>query len=122
MKISAVNMHSNTNFNGLLVKKSSSSNDYNYYGTPSGNNYSGLYSGSEEYESYIYYPFLWETKAHIDEQLKENNYEKNFPAKQNGEVEVSYIRDTRLGKTLPFTEKEWQAYSEDIKNKFLKLL
>ena len=121
MKVSAVNVHSATNFKGLLLKKSESSHDYGYNGE-SCDNKTNRCMGSEDYEDFVYYPFINESKNYIKKCLDTNNYEISFSPDETGGYDLTYIRSTKLGKTLPFTESEWKNYSEDVKNKFLSML
>lgn len=105
MKISAINNYayqhkSNLGFNGLLISKGLSSSNF------------------DDYQNNIYYPFKDESKESIEKNLKDNNYSYDYGFAYNG----GYYVSTSLGKTLPFTEKEWNKLSKDNQEKIKTLL
>ncbi len=129
MKISAINgsfggrLHSaaknQQSFKGILKINDESNDSYNYHGMPSSYNGDGNYSGYESSYSYVYYPFKGESKEKTDKVLKENNYDV---WSDGGGIMDHSVCETILGKTLPFTEKEWKSYSPKHKEQIKELL
>lgn len=111
-----------TNFKGLLKPVDRSENNWDYHGQPSGSSNDGHYMGFDTYEAYVYYPFKDEPKDKIDKVLKDNNYSNYIDPDSTGGFSGSDVRDTTLGKTLPFTEREWNGFSKKQKEYFMDLL
>lgn len=129
MKISAINANNyqfnnknrttNANFKGLLIQKDSYGNDWDYQGIASGSSYDGHYQGSEHTYKYVYYPFKNESEDNINKKIDENNY-TSWDA-GNGYSFTTHYETTR-GKTLPYTEREWNNLPTSIKEKFKEML
>ena len=117
MKISAVNNFNyklnkqkmNPKFNGLLIDKGckttySEGVDWNAWDIP--------YISKDEvihHQSYVYYPFNDESVRSIRQELRKNNQTSKY---SDEDYCVYNITSTTLGKTLPFTEDEWNNLSK----------
>lgn len=128
MKISAVNMASykvpnlnRPNFKGIFISQGEYHDEYDYNGMPSGTN-PGHYVGSNDSKSYVYHPFADESEAHIQKILNDNNYSYDFDPEMTGGYGGSDSCTTVRGKTLPYTEKEWNRKSENEQRKIRSLL
>lgn len=128
MKISAINvsnlysMRQNHNFKGIFKSKGESHDYYEYRGCPSGSSYDGEYQGYDDSKSYIYYPFADESKEKIQKVLRENNYTNYYSPDSTGGYGGSDSCSTELGKTLPFTEKEWNRMSKKEQDRIRAIL
>lgn len=127
MKISAIGLgnHSFANknsskkssFNGLikLVDQGSNTLDYGKQTSPH-----QIYSSwSRDYYVQTYHPFKDESEEKIAEELEKNNYESSF---DGGGHAVDLVYETTRGKTIPFTEAEWNDLPKSLKEKFEALL
>ena len=123
MRISAISVqpYNRTNFKGVFISQSESHEYYDYKGEPSGTN-PGHYMGYEDSSSYIYYPFKDESEAHIQKVLEDNNYLNFYDPEMTGGFGGSDSCSTTRGKTLPYTEKEWNRMSEREQDKIRSLL
>ena len=129
MRISAINVNNyhvankkhsnNANFKGLIIKKDSYGNEWNYQGNISGSSFDGHYQGSDITEEQVYHPFKDETKAHIEKELDENNFTTESIG--TGYAFITTYKTT-LGKTIPFTEREWNNLPDTLKEKFKAML
>lgn len=132
MKISAVafsrnysnlnNKKQNPNFQGLYKNVGRSSTSYDYKGSPSGCAGCDHYVGNDSSKEYIYYPFADESEEQIQKVLDQGNYYHVHDPEMTGGYGGSDSCTTTRGKTLPFTEKEWNRYPEHLKVKFMKIL
>ena len=128
MKISAINvsqvysMRQNHNFKGIFTSQGSTHDYYEYKGCPSGSSYDGVYKGYEDSQSYIYYPFSDESKEKIQKVLQENNYTNYYSPDSTGGYGGSDSCSTKLGKTLPFTEQEWNRMSKKEQDRIRAIL
>jgi len=124
MRISAINNFThqtryNPGFKGILVDKGCSSDSWDYQGIPSSYNGDGHYVGSNDSLDYTYHPFSDESEESIRENIEKNNYSWDYATMGlGGGMTVS----TERGKTLPYTEKEWNRLSEDQKRRIKSLL
>jgi len=125
MRVSAVNNYtyhqrSNPGFKGLLIDKGSSSDSWEYQGEISSSSDSaGNYSGSDDYETYVYYPFRGEPEHIIEANIRKHNYSHDYSSMGYGGGR--YVSTTR-GKTLPYTEKEWNRLSKVTQERIKELL
>ena len=129
MKISAINVNNyhvvnkkhsnNANFKGLLISKGSDSNSWDYQGEISGSSTNGHYAGSIDTDNYTYHPFKDEPEYKIEKALKDNSYSTSGDA---GGFCYTTTCITERGKTIPFTEREWNNLSEEMKEKFKQML
>lgn len=129
MEISAINVNNyhvankkhsnNANFKGLLIQKSQDSDSWNYQGEISGSSIDGHYAGSDDTFNYTYHPFKDEPEHKIAKALKDNNYSTSGDA---GGFYYTTTYNTTRGKTIPFTEREWNNLPEKMKEKFKALL
>ena len=128
MRISAVNMvrfntqnHNRPSFNGIFIGAGESHDEYDYHGCPSGVN-PGHYVGSNDSVSYIYHPFRGESEEKIKKVLEENNYSYDFDPEMTGGFGGNDSCTTVRGKTLPYTESEWNRMSQAEQDKIRALL
>ena len=129
MKISAIStsnykvkhsMNSNNqNFKGIYKEKSSDYSSDSWHGQISGSSIDGYYSTEDSSYSYIYYPFKNESEAEIEKNIKAKNYSRSY---DNCGCYCTETYNTERGKTLPYTEKEWQRLPKSIKEKFEQML
>lgn len=128
MRISAINvtrayqMKPNQNFKGLFSLQSEDENSWDYTGIPSGSSGDGHYKGSDTSKTYKYYPFAQESEKQIQKVLEDNNYTYNYNPDSTGGYAGSDSCTTTRGKTLPFTEKEWNRMSQKEKDRIRALL
>jgi len=124
MRISAINnfaytQKAKTNFNGLLINKGETytkcDNDLSVW-IPEMPDSSSVETFHQA--RYTYYPFKNESQKSIDKALKDNNYMHTYKDESYQAYDIS---TTELGKALPYTEKEWNSFSED-KQKEISLL
>ncbi len=125
MKISAISNYayqskSNLGFKGVLVDKGAATQEWDYHGeVSSSSGPDGHYVGANDYQYYIYHPFKDETEDVVQKTIKEGNYTMDYTSMGYG---GGYNQCTELGKTLPFTEKEWNALQKDTQQKILSIL
>ena len=112
----------NVNFNGLFKNVGSSSDEWDYKGQPSGSSGDGYYKGSSTSKSYIYYPFKGESESQIKKVLEENNYHYDYDPDSTGGYSGSDDCTTTRGKTLPFTEREWNHFTAKQQEYYRELL
>ncbi|MBO5434788.1 hypothetical protein J6A31_03065 [bacterium] len=112
----------NVNFNGLFKNVGSSSEEWDYHGIPSGSSGDGHYQGMSTSKSYIYHPFKGESESHIKKVLEENNYHYDYDPDSTGGYSGSDDCTTERGKTLPFTEKEWNSFTAKQQEYYRELL
>ena len=112
----------NPNFKGVLVTVSSSSDYYEYKGSPSSYNGNGHYMGYDGSDNCIYYPFKDESEAEIRKALDDNNYSRFYDPESTGGYSCTDARSTTLGKRLPYTKREWNRMSEKTQDKIISIL
>ena len=112
----------NVNFNGLFKCVGSSSDEWDYKGIPSGSSGDGYYKGSSTSKTYVYYPFKGESESNIKKVLDENNYHYDYDPDSTGGYSGSDDCTTTRGKTLPFTEREWNHFTAKQQEYYRTLL
>ena len=112
----------NVNFNGLFKCVGSSSDEWDYKGEPSGSSGDGHYIGSSTSKTYIYFPFKGEPESKIRKVLDENNYHYDYDPSSTGGYSGSDDCTTTRGKTLPFTEREWNNFTAKQQDYYRELL
>lgn len=124
MRISAINnftytQKNNTGFNGLLIDKGCITDRFDNYGAiPVPGVPDSPLTEVYDHQFYTYYPFKDESKKSVKNILEKNNYSVDYGDGCGG----CYILSTELGKTLPFTEKEWNNLSPDLQKKIKSML
>ena len=125
MRISAVGNFAcqprqNVNFKGILIEKGSSFDSWDYHGEVSASSGpDGHYVGSNDTQDYVYHPFKDEPEHVIKKKIEEGNYYSDYTSMgYGGGLTVS----TERGKTLPYTEREWNRLSKDNQEKIKSLL
>ncbi len=123
MKISAINVsqYNHPNFKGIFINKGESHESYSYDGSPSGTN-PGHYAGYSNSVFYTYHPFADESEEHIKEVLRNNNYSRNYDPDMTGGYGGGDDCTTTRGKTLPYTEAEWNRLPKSQQHKIRSLL
>ena len=71
---------------------------------------------------YIYHPFKGESMDSIEDALSEGNFSYRCQYDENRDKLFYESSITRLGKTLPFTEKEWKNLDMAEREDNLKIL
>ena len=112
----------NVNFNGLFKNLGSSTDEWDYHGSPSGSSGDGHYQGMSTSKTYVYYPFKGESESNIKKVLDEKNYHYDYDPDSTGGYSGSDDCTTTRGKTLPFTEKEWNSFTERQREYYKELL
>ncbi len=129
MKVSAVSMLQNygrsnsvPRFEGIMVTKKSSSDSYSYKGEVSGSSVDGSYSGYDDYEEAVYYPFSNESEAEIRDVLSRNNYSRTYNPDETGGFGGSETKLTTRGRTIPWSEQEWATLSLKERERILSII
>lgn len=124
MRISAINVNNyhvahknNANFKGI-IKVVDHDFSTTKYGPPTSPHQ--IYTGWD-IDSYTqtYHPFKDESEVQIAQEIEKNNDSYTMDC---GGVAVDIEHKTTRGKTIPFTEREWNNLSEEMKEKFKALL
>ncbi len=126
MKIFAITNYTSaqrsTSFNGIIRQGAVSSEYSSYQGGVSSYNNSGTYKRYDDSETYTYHPFKGESKEHIEKVLRENNYSHDYDPEMTGGYSGSDTKITVLGRTIPYTEQEWNRLSKRDKERIESLL
>lgn len=105
------------NFKGILVSKGREQEDWNFWGQPSGSSRNdGHYQGTNDTYSYTYHPFKDESESQIARAIRENNYSSY----EEGFNHFTTVYTDR-GRTIPFTEKEYNNMS-DREKKIIEIM
>ena len=72
--------------------------------------------------SYVYHPFKGESLSSIENVLSEGNYSCHCKYDENSDTLFYESSTTKLGKTLPYREDEWQELSLSERENNIKLV